>query len=158
MKNSDADNNSIQTDRIVCTSNRTTRSVTAFRRDMPDDVLQRFIPVLQRILDTNEYVTIQELGYWFYAKTEADALVSKIRMRGAGGDVLAVVTVKQPSADGKPAHLMCDLSGFINAVECGIFQDQNDINNIPTELSELTRCIAWSWLVLTGYAKLGNTE
>ena len=71
---------------------------------------------------------------------------------------MAVVTVKQPSADGKPAHLMFDLSGFINAVKHGIFQDQNDINNIPNELSELARCIAWSWLVLTGYAKLDNTE
>ena len=129
--------------RIVFTSNITKRSTVTFRHDVSDNILQTFIPVLRRILDRNENTTIQELGYRFDAKTEAGVLVSKIRMRETGGNVLVLVTVEPPSVDGKSAHLIFDPSGFINAVKYGILQDQNDINNIPKELSELARCIAW---------------
>ena len=157
MENNSASHNSIQTNQIVFTSYMTRRSVTTVQSDMSDDVIQRFILPLRKILDTNEKATIQELGYWFSAKMKTDTLVSTIGMREVEVDVLAMLTVEPPLADGEPAQLMFDLSGFINAVKLGIFQDQHDINNIPVELSDLARCIAWSWLVMTGHVKLGNT-
>ena len=114
-------------------------------------------PMLEQALAGDAAVQIPPTGYWFKATAGSaeqtdDFLRAAFGISSAGDSPLVEMTLRPPGAENEPAILMTSIGGWIHAVAAGALGDRPDADRIAYEISDLEKCISWTWLELRGYA------
>ena len=63
------------------------------------------------------------------------------------------MTVTPPEYENGPAGVDVEISGMFVAIKVGDIVDRVKIVRVALGLSDLERCIAWTWLFMTGHAR-----
>ena len=120
-------------------------------------VVETLAPLLQQALSGESMVAIPPTNYWFTATEIPDdpsnhALRVQFGTASLGGHPIVEMTLRPPDADGAPAMLMTSIGGWLDVVRTGALGDRASADRIALEISDLEKCIAWTWLELRGHA------
>ncbi len=120
-------------------------------------VIETLAPLVQRALAGEKEVQVPPTNYWFTAvaipdRSSGDALRVQLGAGAANTQPLAEMTLRPPDSDGEPAILMTSIGGWLQAVNAGLLGSRPSADLVAREISDLERCISWTWLELQGYA------
>ena len=116
-------------------------------------VVETLTPALQRALDGEPMVGIPPTGYWFTAREEPDeALRVEFGTQSLRSRPIVEMTLRPPNEEGTAAILMTSIGGWLQAMAEGAIGDRPTGDRIANDISDIEKCIAWTWLELRGYA------
>ena len=125
--------------------------------EVSGSVVATLAPLLQTALAGEEMVRIAPTDYWLTAaetpsQPPSHALRVKFGAVAVGDLPIVEMTLRPPESDGEPAILMTSIGGWLDAVRTGALGDRPSADRIALEISDLEKCIAWTWLEWRGYA------
>lgn len=115
------------------------------------------LPLLERGLAGEAMVRIAPTDYWFRVTevlpdTAGEYLRAEFGAAAAGESAIVEMTLRPPQSEGEPAILMTSVGGWLDAVNAGALGDRAAADRVALEISDLEKCIAWTWLEMRGYA------
>ena len=125
--------------------------------EVASSTVDALLPLLEQSLAAGERVSIAPTGYWFRATEAApgqpgEYLRAEFGSAAAGDAPVVEMTLRPPEGAGEPAILMTSIGGWLDLVAAGSLGPRADADRVALEISDLEKCLAWTWLERRGYA------
>ena len=121
--------------------------------DVAKDVLDMLTPILHDAVDSGKPTYVKPSRYWIRIDGTAGRLLAHIGHKDFGDREIAKMTVTPPEYENGPAGVDVEINGMFVAIKVGDIVDRVKIVRVALGLSDLERCIAWTWLFMTGHAR-----
>ena len=126
--------------------------VESARAQVDDAVIELLSPLLAQAIESGKPVDIPG-GYWIWAEVkEAATLAAGIGHSNTGAGVLVSLAVS-PGPSHKLPVLLVSMAGLATrlmtaGLDHAHGKENPDVFQIASEIDDLARCIAWTWLEL----------